>query len=361
MANAQPRIVSVIIGTRNRPDTLRVALASIRALEGPDLKFEILVGDNGTTPETRDVVAEFGGIYDQTDVYGCPAARNVAMKRVTGEFIAFLDDDDVWLPGHVRPHIAFLDAHPDHDAVFGQIVTADENLTPITTPWPDRLPEDGDVFHHMLQGYFPQVGATLMRRKMLDTYGLMDETLIGDSDWDWQLRVARNHKIGFVRSACVLFRQRTMGSFDKLQLKRTRYTRKIFMRHAMADLRRWRGPISFLRSYFGAVSTYHSYFMDAAEYRALQGDRMGTLRAYASAAWIFPTRAIRQFANTAQHRRILARALGLPVRNWQTQTNKEDEAFKADRSIIQHVAALVAKVESVTPAPLAEAGPRGKD
>lgn len=354
-------LVSVIVPTRDRPALLREALASIRAIETDALTFEILVGDNGKDAASRAAAEEFGAIYLPVERAGAGAARNAGLKVASGEFIAFLDDDDVWLPGHVRPHIAFLDAHADHDAVFGQIVTADENLTPITTPWPDRLPEDGDVFHHMLQGYFPQVGATLMRRKMLDTYGLMDETLIGDSDWDWQLRVARNHKIGFVRSACVLFRQRTMGSFDKLQLKRTRYTRKIFMRHAMADLRRWRGPISFLRSYFGAVSTYHSYFMDAAEYRALQGDRMGTLRAYASAAWIFPTRAIRQFANTAQHRRILARALGLPVRNWQTQTNKEDEAFKADRSIIQHVAALVAKVESVTPAPLAEAGPRGKD
>lgn len=361
MAKAQPRIVSVIIGTRNRPDTLRVALASIRALEGPDLTFEILVGDNGTTPETRDVVAEFGGIYDQTDVYGCPAARNLAMKRATGEFIAFLDDDDVWLPGHIRPHIAFLDAHPDHGGVFGQIVSAGENLTPINTPWPGELPEDGDVFHVMLSGYFPQVGATLMRREMLDTYGLMDESLIGDSDWDWQLRVARNHKIGFVSVPCVLFRQRDMGSFDKLQLLRTGYTRKIFMRHAMADLKRWSSPVEFLRSYFGSVSTYHSYFMDAAEHRALNGDRMGALRAYACAAWIFPTRAVRHFANTPQHRRILARALGLPVRNWKTETNKASEAEKADLGFVQHVATLVVKVEPVAPASLSEVGGCGKD
>ncbi len=115
---SQQRLVSVIVGTRNRPDTLREALASIRALEGPDLAFEILVGDNGTTPEMLDVVAEFGGIHDKTDVYGCPAARNLALRRATGEFVAFLDDDDVWLPGNIRPHIAMLDAHPEYEAVF---------------------------------------------------------------------------------------------------------------------------------------------------------------------------------------------------------------------------------------------------
>ena len=102
--SSPPRIVSVIIGTRNRPDTLRAALASIRALEGPDLKFQILVGDNGTTPETAGVVADFGGIYDRTEKYGCPAARNLAIRRMTGEFVALLDDDDVWLPDHIRAH-----------------------------------------------------------------------------------------------------------------------------------------------------------------------------------------------------------------------------------------------------------------
>src|SRR5690606_1902121 len=112
-----PRVVSVIIGTRNRPDTLRVALASIRALEGPDLTFEILVGDNGTTPETPQVVEEFGGVYGRTETYGCAAARNVAMRKVTGEFVAFLDDDDAWLPGHIRPHIAALDADPQLEGV----------------------------------------------------------------------------------------------------------------------------------------------------------------------------------------------------------------------------------------------------
>jgi glycosyltransferase involved in cell wall biosynthesis len=353
-----PRIVSVIIGTRNRPDTLRVALASIRALEGPDLTFEILVGDNGTTPETKDVVAEFGGVYDQTDVYGCPAARNLAMKRATGEFIAFLDDDDVWLPGNIRPHIAFLDAHPDHAAVFGQIVTADENLNPISTPWPDELPADGDVFKRMMSGYFPQVGATLVRREMLETYGLMDESLIGDSDWDWQLRIARDHKVGHVKVPCVLFRQRAQATFDTLQLRRTRYTRKIFLRHALPNRKRWGGTVDVVRSYFGSVATYYAYFMDAAEYRALNGKRFGALKALVCAVSIFPTRAVRQIPTTPRHRRTLARVLGLPVRGLQNEPSGQSDIVSADRNLMQHVASTVAPA---APPSLSGAGGRGND
>jgi len=55
--------VSVIVPTCDRPALLRQALASIRALEGADLTFEILVGDNGSASETRAVVEEFGAVY----------------------------------------------------------------------------------------------------------------------------------------------------------------------------------------------------------------------------------------------------------------------------------------------------------
>lgn len=291
MTVAAPRIVSVVIGTRNRPDTLREALASIRALEGPDLRFEILVGDNGTTPETPGVVAEFGGIYDKTHVYGCPAARNLAMRRITGEFVAFLDDDDVWLSGHIRPHIAFLDTHPDYEAVFGQVVSTDESLRPTDPPWPTELPPSGDVFTTMLSGYFPQVGATLVRARTVQNYGLMDESLIGDSDWDWQLRIARDHRIGFVKTPCVLFRQRAKGTFDKLQMTRVMYTRKIFLRHAWPNRRRWKSMREFARSFFYSRQYYYLYFAEVAAARAGAGRRFGALAAVWSAFRVFPTRA----------------------------------------------------------------------
>jgi glycosyltransferase involved in cell wall biosynthesis len=304
-----PRIVSVIIGTRNRPDTLRAALASIRALEGPDLAFEILVGDNGTTPETERVVAEFGCIYDRTDVYGCPAARNLAMKRATGEFVAFLDDDDVWLPEHIRPHIAFLDANPDYQAVFGQIVSTDENLNPTGQPWPQTLPADGDVFPVMMSGYFPQVGGTVVRREMLEKYGLMDESLIGDSDWDWQLRIAANHKIGLVQVPCVLFRQRRKGTFDKLQMTRVGYTRRIFFRHAKPQRKRWKTTIDMWRAYFGSVEIYYNYFLEVAQDRGLRGERWGAVKAIGFAFRILPVRAVRSLARPGQMRTAVGLAL----------------------------------------------------
>src|SRR5262245_8263189 len=98
------RRVSVVVPTCNRTASLRKALASIRDVETPDLQLEILVADNGINAETRAVAAEFGAVYLEVETRGPSAARNAAMFAATGDFIAFLDDDDAWLPGHLVPH-----------------------------------------------------------------------------------------------------------------------------------------------------------------------------------------------------------------------------------------------------------------
>ena len=287
------RVVSVIVATRNRPAMLREALASIRAIEGPDLTFEILVGDNGTAPETADVVAEFGGIYAHTDADGCPAARNLALRRMTGEFVAFLDDDDVWTRDNIRPHIALMDADPEIAAVFGQIMHADHELQRLGKPWPVRADMQGEIFVRMLGGYFPQVGATVVRGDVARGLGLMDELLIGDSDWDWQLRLTRKHKTGFTPTPSVICRGRPGGSYDALQRRRVRYTRRIFWRHVRGNLRRWPTPAHLLRAYFGAMDVYYYYFVQAAFERAHNGDYAGARRAIRSALALNPPRALR--------------------------------------------------------------------
>lgn len=303
-----PHRVSVIIGTHNRPQMLRAALASVRALEGPDLTFEILVGDNGATPETPGVVAEFGGVYARTDVRGCPAARNLALRRMTGDFVAFLDDDDVWTRDNIRPHIALMQADPEIAVVFGQIVHADQELRPVGQPWPISAEMDGDVFVRMLSGYFPQVGATVVRGDVARECGLMDEALIGDSDWDWQLRLTKTYKTAFTPTPSVVCRGRPPGSYDDIQRLRASYTRRIFWRHARSELNRWSTPVQLLRSYFGAVETYYNYFVNAASDRAEEGDLALARHAIRQAFALNPTRAIRSMTQPSRLRVATRRA-----------------------------------------------------
>jgi glycosyltransferase involved in cell wall biosynthesis len=289
---AAQRKVSVIVPTCNRPALLRQALASIRALEGPDLTFEILVGDNGSAPETPAAAGEFGAIYLKALTPGPSAARNVGLRAATGEYLAFLDDDDVWLPGNVRPHIAHLELNPALDAVIGQAVYTDPNLVPTGPPWPKEEPCDGNqLLRRMLSGFFPQIGTALARMAVRNTIGEFDETLIGGEDLDWLLRLARKHCLGFVATPCILFRGRPVGSYDALQRNRIRYDRRVFLRHALPEWRIWRSPLDFSRAYSSTLMHFYQYFVDAAVERAARGERYNSFRAITTAFSILPFRA----------------------------------------------------------------------
>jgi len=287
-----PTLISVIVPTRDRAHLLREALASIRALEDDAVKFEILVGDNGTDPASRRAAEEFGAIYNKVDRNGAGAARNAGLSAATGEFIAFLDDDDVWLPANIRPHLTMLRERPDLEAVFGQVISTDQDLKPQTDPWPD-MPGSGDTLvKAMLSSYYPQLGATFVRANVAREVGLFDETLLGDQDWDWQLRVARRRKVGFTPTPGVLFRQRPPGSFDKLRMMRLGFARKVFLRHAVPEWRVFGHPLGIMKGYTLSIRQYFDYFVDAAEARSQAGDRKQALAAIGGAFRVFPARTI---------------------------------------------------------------------
>jgi hypothetical protein len=205
--------------------------------------------------------------------------------------VAFLDDDDVWQPGHIRPHLRRLEAEPDLGIVFGQVVTTSQDLEPVYGPWPADLPADGGaLLRRMLSGYFPQVGATVVRRSLVDSVGLFDEALLGDQDWDWQIRAVRRHRAGFVAVPCVHFRQRPPGTFDSLIARRIHFTRLVFRRHAPAlGVSR----VAALRLYFATVQGYYDAFLDGAQAHAARGDRRAAAGALLSAFRLMPHRAIK--------------------------------------------------------------------
>lgn len=299
----QAKRVSVVVPTRDRPELLREALQSIRALEHDELRFEVIVGDNGTSPETRKVAEAFGAIYLHTSKSGAAAARNIAMAAATADYIAFLDDDDVWTSHHIHGHLALLAANPDMDMTLGQIVNTDPQRRPVYGPWPEQLPaERRDLLKFMMSGYFPQIGATVVRARVRETVGFFDEDFIGSQDWDWQLRIARKHGVGFVRQPCVMFSQRETGSYDSLQLRRAKFTRRVFWKNAVPEWRVWASPIAFAKSYFGVTAHYFFYFSETALEHANKGERLLAICSIWRAFALFPSRALRKLLSDSSLR-----------------------------------------------------------
>lgn len=283
------RRVSVVVPTRNRPHYLKQSLASIRAIEGPDLDLEVIVADNGHVPQTCGMAESFGAKYITVGGEGASVARNAALKVATGDYIAFLDDDDAWLPTHLRKHLEFLEQRPDMDAVIGQVISADPNLNPVGEPWPaEPIPEGETLLRTMLSGYFPQIGSVVIRACVPKTIGYFDERLIGGEDLDWLLRLARRNKIGVIKTQSVLFRGRPLGTFDDLQIARTYFDREVFLRHAVLAWRIWKSPLQFMNAWYGTLRHFYRYFVDTAARRAARGERLAALQAIWCAFQVFP-------------------------------------------------------------------------
>ena len=120
-------------------------------------------------------------------------------------FVAFLDDDDVWLPENLRPQLALLEARPNSPRRSGRSGSTHQELQEPGPPYPVDVPRDGHVFKSFLIS-IPQLGATLARTSIRETVGGFDEQYEGDEDWDWHLRLAARHLVGFVPVPAMLFR-----------------------------------------------------------------------------------------------------------------------------------------------------------
>jgi len=308
------RRVSVVVPTCDRPVMLEAALASIRALEADDLAFEILVGDNGKSEITRAVAERYGAIYMPVDERGASAARNAGLRAATSPIIAFLDDDDVWLPGHIRPHLAALDADPSLDALLGQVIYTDNQLNPQGNPFPETPPQPGeDLLRRMLSGYFPQIGTLVMRAELRDAIGEFDPILLGGQDLDFMLRIARRRRLGFQPTACILFRGRPDGSYDALHKRRIKFDRMVFLRHALPERRIFGSAMAFFRAYSGSMRHFYTYFAAAAEVRAGRGLRREALRCMAIAAGVLPVRATVQLFTPSPMQRALKAIISRPA------------------------------------------------
>lgn len=178
-------LVSVVIPAHNSGPYIAPALDSILAQKYRPI--EILVVDDGSTDSTAEMVQGYAPevrLIEQ-EQRGHPAARNAGIRAASGEFLGFLDHDDLWSPDKLELQIACFERNPELDLVFGHIQNF---FTPEMTPDERaRLKVPLRPLPGLLQG------AMLARRRSFDRVGLFcEERSIGDFiDWYGRAMLAR--------------------------------------------------------------------------------------------------------------------------------------------------------------------------
>ena len=181
--------VSVVIPTRDRCRLL-FAHALPSALEQEDVDLEVVVVDDGSEDGTWARLAAVADprvrVVRQQPSRGTAAARNAGIDTARGEWIAFLDDDDLWSPRKLRTQ---LDAVGSAGWVYAGAIVVDETLAPT-----DTLPlvEPADLAGSLRHGNVLVGGGSsvVVRRELLSEVGRFDEALPLGQDWDLWLRLA---------------------------------------------------------------------------------------------------------------------------------------------------------------------------
>jgi glycosyltransferase involved in cell wall biosynthesis len=208
-ARVRTPLFSVVIPTYNRAVYLRQALASVDAQEFRD--FETIVVDDGSTEDLSEVVREFQDrvTFVRQDNSGPGVARNRGAAIATGEYLAFLDSDDVWFPWTLRVYAEAIEANPRPALLSGRLFSfeSDGDLNAVRFE-PARWQAYPDYFASSRDGLYCGSGHTVVRRDVFLRAGGFTDRRINAEDHDFVMRLGTER--GFVhvaRPAMVGYRQ----------------------------------------------------------------------------------------------------------------------------------------------------------
>jgi glycosyltransferase involved in cell wall biosynthesis/SAM-dependent methyltransferase len=204
---------SVVINVYNGADFLRQAIDSVIGQSFTD--WELILWDDCSTDGSGDICREYRGrrvrYYRAPANAGIGAARNEAARHATGDWLAFLDQDDIWLPHKLAAQNALIEADQTGELglVYGRTMRfAPHGRTAPFDPWhgPGRLPE-GNLFDRLLRKpSFIAFSSTLIRRDAFAGLGRIPADIVYCPDYYLCVAVARRYRVACVQELCCLYR-----------------------------------------------------------------------------------------------------------------------------------------------------------
>lgn len=214
-------MISIIIPTYNRATLLAEAIQSVLDQEyfqdRPGASdYELWVIDDGSTDQTRETVRSFGDriMYFFQEHQGVSAARNQGLSLSSGEFIAFLDSDDLWLEKKMRAQMSFMAAYPKEMVCYTEEIWVRDGI--FVNPQKKHRKFSGWIFDRVLPLCLLSLSSALFRKKLFEEVGNFDEGLPACEDYDLGIRIAHRFPIHLIDQPLIIKRG---GHPDQLSKK----------------------------------------------------------------------------------------------------------------------------------------------
>lgn len=220
MRNRVPQ-VSVVLAAHNAERFVAQAIESALGQSAGDL--ELIIVDDGSTDGTKKSIERYMDdarvrLWSQENAGQC-AAKNRGVSLASGEFVAFLDADDVWRFDKIEQQLRLFEDRPDVGVVYGFLEKIDERGQVL--PWEPMPPWSGVVTSRLLKENFVPFSSALVRRQLLERHGSFNPALDMGIDYDLWLRLSLQCEFDFVPTV--------VGSY---RVWSGQMSRKVFQRYA---------------------------------------------------------------------------------------------------------------------------------
>jgi len=219
-------LVSVIMPSYNTSLYIQEAIDSVLSQDYPNK--ELIIIDDGSTDNTVDLIRAYGErvtLLTQKN-QGSAVARNAGIAAARGEYIAFLDSDDVWLPGKLSTQVRYLEQQPGIGMIYGRWHVwkpqTDGHFAPANTiatesTEPIRLVEEGSgwLYNRLLFTSLLHTITVMARRSLIDEVGSFDVDLKRGQDYDYWIRASRVTQIHQLDQVLALYRLHGEGCAKK--------------------------------------------------------------------------------------------------------------------------------------------------
>jgi len=208
--------VSVIMNCLNCSRYLREAIDSVYAQTYDN--WEIIFWDNASTDQSAEIAKGYDArvkYFKSKETHPLSRARNLAFKEVTGEYIAILDCDDVWLPNKLKEQIALFTRNPNLGMTYSNSIFFDDKGEKFHMFQAVR-PQSGYVFGNLLKKNFISSETMIFRKSALDSLDYMfNEELTVVMDYDLTLRLALLYEMDYIEEPLSKWRMHPQSGSNK--------------------------------------------------------------------------------------------------------------------------------------------------